>query len=260
MCRDAALPVTRCGCLSWEGQEAAPLRDLGYAVEEVDAARFATLEPDIAAPPTAALRFEVEMAADAAGAAQRLRAEARHICGVRATAIETSAGHVTGVRTAHGVLPADAVILAAGTGCAPLLERVGVPLPMLPRPGLMLRTAPVEAQLSHICAAPAQELRQLADGALLAPTAASHQSDSTETLDRPDALADAACARIGALIGEEVRWRQVMRADRPMPGDERPVIGPAGPERLHVAVMHSGVTLAAITAAIVAADVQGHSL
>ena len=36
--------------------------------------------------------------------------------------------------------------------------------------------------------------------------------------------------------------------------------GPAGPAGLHVAVMHSGVTLAAITAEIVAAEVTGTGL
>ncbi|MEL7097778.1 MAG: FAD-dependent oxidoreductase [Pseudomonadota bacterium] len=261
LCRDLDLPVERCGCLSWEDIDVQALRDLGYSVEEVDAARFAALEPAIAPAPAAALRFEVEMAADAAVTAQRLAQCARQIVGVRALAIETTAGRVTGVATAHGILPADAVVLAAGTGSALLLQGLGITLPMLPRPGLMLQTAPVDVRLNHICVAPDQELRQLPDGSLLAPTAASHQSDSNAAItERPDVLADAACARIGAMIGRDVQWTQLMRADRPMPGDERPVIGPVGPDGLHLAVMHSGVTLAAITAEIMAAEVTGKGM
>ncbi|MEO0939759.1 MAG: FAD-dependent oxidoreductase [Pseudomonadota bacterium] len=261
LCRDKGLPVHRCGCLSWEGQDASALRDLGYAVEEVDAVRFAALEPALAVRPEAALRFEVEMAAEARATAARLMSDARVITGLRADGIEVTAGKVTGVRTAQGTLPADAVVLAAGTGCAPLLEPLGIALPMLPRPGLMLRTAPVAARLTHICVAPDQELRQLPCGSLLAPTAASHQSDDSEAItERPDLLADAACTRIAALIGAPVHWAEVMRADRPMPGDERPVIGPIGPIGLHIAVMHSGVTLAAITAEITAAEVMQRPL
>lgn len=261
LCRDVDLPARRCGCLSWEEQDAAALRDLGYVVEEVDPARFAALEPALTVRPDAARRFEVEMAADAGATAARLMSEAKVITGLRAQGIEENAGKVIGVRTAQGTLPADAVVLAAGTGCGPLLEPLGLHLPMLPRPGLMLRTEPVAAHLNHICVAPDQELRQLPDGSLLAPTAASHQSDTSEEItERPDIVADAACTRIASLIGVPVRWTHIMRADRPMPGDERPVIGPIGPEGLHVAVMHSGVTLAAITAEIMATEVEQRPL
>ena len=41
-----------------------------------------------------------------------------------------------------------------------------------------------------------------------------------------------------------------------MPEDGLPVIGEVGPKGLHVAVMHSGVTLAAITGEAVSAEIM----
>ena len=57
------------------------------------------------------------------------------------------------------------------------------------------------------------------------------------------------------LIG--IEQERIAIANRPMPGDGRPVIGRAGPEGLHLAVMHSGVTLAALAGEAVADLVRG---
>ena len=43
-----------------------------------------------------------------------------------------------------------------------------------------------------------------------------------------------------------MRWEAVMLAARPVPQDGLPVIGASWPEGVYVAVMHSGVTLAAL--------------
>ena len=60
------------GALCWEvkgqalDQQAAALLGLGYVVEEIDAATFATLEPNVATPPERCLSFPVERAVDPA--------------------------------------------------------------------------------------------------------------------------------------------------------------------------------------------------
>lgn len=51
-----------------------------------------------------------------------------------------------------------------------------------------------------------------------------------------------------------------MLANRPVPQDGLSVIGTAGPEGLFVVVMHSGVTLAAITAEILGPHVLDQPL
>ena len=55
-------------------------------------------------------------------------------------------------------------------------------------------------------------------------------------------------------------WDQVMLAQRPVPQDGLPVIGACGPAGLHVAVMHSGITLAAITAELLAPQILDQPL
>ncbi|WP_261152227.1 NAD(P)/FAD-dependent oxidoreductase [Serratia quinivorans] len=47
--------------------------------------------------------------------------------------------HVTGIQTPEGVLEADSIILACGTGITPLLDTLGIPLPILASPAILLR-------------------------------------------------------------------------------------------------------------------------
>ena len=258
------------GALCWEvkgqalDQQAAALLGLGYVVEEIDAATFATLEPNVATPPERCLSFPVERAVDpAALTAELLRAAsvlgARFAGGVFAGALATRGGQVCGVETELGFFPADQVVVAAGTGTSALLSPFGLTLKMLPRPGLLMRTRPVAPVLNHIHAAPGQELRQLKDGRILAPTSASHQSDTSEVItERPDLLAEVALTRLRALLPSvDLEWESVALAMRPVPEDGLPVIGACGPNGTYVATMHSGVTLAAIVGELVTEELLG---
>jgi len=108
-----------------------------------------------------------------------------------------------------------------------------------------------------VLATPRLELRQDKAGHLWAPTAAQHQGDASQAPEtHPNLLADRAMDHVRALLpGIDVAWEQVMLSARPMPQDERPAFGPCGPAGLFAAVMHSGVTLAAITADLMAAQI-----
>ncbi len=259
--------VTWSGCLCWEetGDAFDAQRDrlstMGYDVEEVDAQEFAALEPNIKAPERA-LRFAQEGVAAPAQVVEALLSGVRRITGVHVKGIATSGDAVTGVETAQGLIPADRVVVAAGTGSPSILSTVGVNLPMLERPGLMLRTAPVRPLMQHILVTPGQEVRQDAQGHIWAPTAANHQSDDTEEFTtRPDLLADAALVRLQSMLPDHpLVWDRVMLAARPVPQDGLPVIGACGPAGLFAAVMHSGVTLAAITAELLAPQVMDATL
>jgi glycine/D-amino acid oxidase-like deaminating enzyme len=178
--------------------------------------------------------------------------------GLRATGLLLGGAAVCGVRTQTGSIAADQVIVAAGTGAAALLAEVDHPLPMLPRPGLILRTGPMARAIRHILSICGQELRQDGAGRLIMPLAAHHQADATETPPQdPQALVDAALARLEALFpGAAIRADEVARACRPVPGDGAPAVGAVGPG-LWLAVMHSGVTLAPIVTEALAAEVLG---
>ncbi|MBI1170695.1 FAD-dependent oxidoreductase [bacterium] len=255
------------GCLWWEDEDAAfegqaqDLARLGYPLREVTGSEVAALEPALAAAPRRALFLPQEGAVDAAALTRALLQAAADRgaalwFGMGATGVLMRGGAVCGVRMGAASLAADQVIVAAGTAAPALLEPLGYPLPMLPRPGLILRTRPVAPLLRHILAMPGQDLRQDAAGRLIAPLAAHHQADRGETAPQdPAALVAAAIARLEALFaGVALRPDATALAWRPVPGDGLPAVGPLGPG-LWAAVMHSGVTLAAIVAEALTAAV-----
>lgn len=256
--------VTWSGCLWFEEDGDAlvqmheNLKSLNYPVEHIDKEIFHQLEPAIHAPPEHALRFPVEGAGETADLTHSLvrramAAGAIGLFGVQIQAIETTQGAVSCVITDAGTFSADHVIVAAGTATPDLIAPLGVTLPMLRRPGLLVTTRRLKPLLSHVLAAPDQELRQLPDGRLLAPTSPNHQADDAEDIpENVEELADAALGRVRALLpGHQIERDSITVALRPVPGDGLPVVGPAGPDGLYIATMHSGVTLAAITGELV---------
>ncbi len=269
MTRDLALPVAWPGCLCWEEKGAAleaqqaKLQEMGYAARILSRREIAEREPAVAAP-EAAVFFEDEAAADPAGVTQALllASGARRIMGVTVAKVILAGGAVVGLQIPGGVIACDRVIVAAGTGTPKLLEPLGVALPMLDRPGVIFKTKPLPPLLNHICVAPAGEFRQLPDGRILMPTAASHQGDSTQSIvASPVALAEAACSRLRRLMpGVGVDWEEVSLAYRPVPQDGVPVVGACGPKGLYAAVMHSGITLAPVVAEVLSAQVMDKSL
>ncbi len=253
------------GTLWWEAEGeamatmAAELAGLGYPVEQISPRHLASLEPRLARLPAAALRFPAEGATDAAALARAaLKASgARLLAGLAVKGLIETSGRITGIKTAIGPFAADHVILAAGTGTPALLAGIGLDLPMLTRPGLLLRSQAVDWRLHHILVTPEQEIRQDAGGRLLAPASAHHQADSAEAVPEPEAAITATLARLRALFGDPgIALDQAAIGHRPVPGDGLPVIGQARPG-LSLAVMHSGVTLAAIVAEALAAEILG---
>ena len=258
--------VTWPGALWWEAQGDAmddmdaQLVRLGYEVARLDESAIAAAEPALAQPPTEALKFAAEGVADPVGSCRTLldaavRAGARCYFGVAVEGV--SAGRV---ETAHGNIEADKIVVAAGTGSEAVLRMAGVALPMLPRPGVIVRSAPVAPMLNHVLVTPQGEIRQDADGRLVMPATIGHQSDGSERLSEDiETVAENAMARLRGLLkgGDTLRLAQASLAWRPVPQDGLPVIGACG-DGLYAAVMHSGVTLAAIAAELAAAEVLEH--
>lgn len=267
------LPIQWQGCLWWEEQGAAfdtmaaQLADLGYRAEHVGPDRFADLAPAIADRPAQALLLPDEGAADTPELARHLlaiaaQAGAQVYCGVTVQGLTETGGRITAVRTAQGLLDADHVVIAAGIGTPALIAPFGIDLQMLRRPGVTITTAPVAPCLGPVMVSPEQEFRQLPDGRILAPTSANHKGDDTSEIIEPLAgLAARTLARLRAhLPGHDLRIERTGLALRPVPGDGLPVIGPAGPagpEGLYLAVMHSGATLAAIVGELAMRELTG---
>ena len=258
------------GCLWYEeagaGLEAREtlLKDLGYPVQRLTRAQIAAAIPALGEVPEEALLFPTEGAVDPAHLARAALAAsgARVLRGLAVEQVLVEGGRAIGVQTVAGPVMADTVVLAAGTGTPALLRPLGVALPMLSRPGLILRTNRLEPVLPHLLATKGLELRQDADGSLIAPTAANHQADTTTKItEPPEVLAEAALERIRRILpGQAITCQDVALACRPVPGDGLPVLGGAGVPGLWLAVMHSGVTLAALAAEGLRAAILGNGL
>ena len=259
--------VTWQGSLCWdEGdlpEQCNRLTAMGYAADLVDKARFQEMEPHVHAPEQA-LYFRTEGIAAPAETTATLLAHprVRMMQGLQVVSLLTTGSTMRGVRTSAGDYEADRVIIAAGTGAPALLADIGHTLPLVPRPAVMMRTPPLPPTLAHVICAPGQELRQDGRGHLWAPTSPNHQSDTSVALsEAPEALADAAMHRVRALLGQDdIHWDRCMIGWRPMPEDGLPVIGQTGPEGLYLAVMHSGITLAAIVGELMSLQVMGAAL
>ena len=267
---DVPVSVHWQGCLGWDmdaqQMEAtyAQLQAFDYPVEMLSKAQVQMREPALKAPPERTLFFPTEGAVSSADLVRQFLAVAqglgaKMISNVHVTGLTTQNGRVTGIKTAQGALLADQVVLAAGTGTAALAGSIGCDVPLVPRPAYILRTKPQDKVLNHILATPDGEIRQEPSGQFLMPVAAAHQSDSAEDLKQtPTEAADHAIARLRDICCglENAEWSQVIRAERPVPADGLPIVGPIA-EGAYIAVLHSGITLGPIIAELAAKDIEG---
>ncbi len=257
------------GCLWWEkaGQDfdrtAKDLAQLGYPLQEVDRSKFMQIEPDVVHPPERALLFKAEGAADGTALTQALlraacEAGAGLWLGCKVEGLTISAGRIVAVETPAGRVAADHVILATGAATPALLAPLGLKFAMQHRPGAIVHSLPMPLRLRHILAAPDQEIRQDVRGCILAPGAAGHQTDASTAHGAPDLMVRDTLARLSAILGQPVRLQSLRLADRPVPGDGLPAVGQVpGIAGLHMAVLHSGVTLAPLVCGSLADQVVG---
>ena len=256
------------GCLWWEDEGAAldahfaTLEAFGYEAEKVDASRFTELEPALSDPPVAAVLSRIEGAADGARLTCKLLEEAaKHgaqiLPGCAVTGLAMSGGRVIGADTLIGRITADHVVIAAGIGTTALLADVGVTLPVERKTGVILQTLPTAKVLNHMIMSPDVHAHQLADGSLLVGEIFSGGAPSEMLCDDPNGFARDILGRlerrVPALVG--LTLAQCRIGQRPVPADGFPAIGaiPAL-SNAYVAVMHSGVTLAALVGQLAATE------
>ena len=261
------VPVRWSAGLCWEHSDEAfsaqfeALKAQGYPCEILDQTAIAALEPALGLVPERAIRFAAEGVAEPTLIVRRfLDAASMHGAkiarGFHVQGFEERAGCICGVQTEQGVFTADQVIVAAGTGTQALLKTLGIALPMLDRPALVLTSKSVEWRLNHVLATDFGEVRQLPNGALMTPAAIGHQGDQTTDLGaHPEAAAQRSMSRLRALFpdaGLELATMQM--AYRPVPKDGFPAVGEVAPG-LYAASMHSGITLGALMGELIGQEV-----
>ncbi|MEV0280927.1 FAD-dependent oxidoreductase [Streptomyces sp. NPDC050610] len=131
------------------GPFAAAQRAAGVTAVEVPASEVASYEPHLTRDVRAAVFYPEDaqlqpvLAATALLAAVRARGGAVRT-GVRALGVECRAdGAVRAVRTSAGPVPCGAVVNACGPWAGAFAAAAGAPLPVLPRRGMVLVTAPL---------------------------------------------------------------------------------------------------------------------
>ncbi|PHV29160.1 FAD-dependent oxidoreductase [Janthinobacterium sp. BJB426] len=225
----------------------------------IDRSRIAQLEPQLRQPPGQAVHEPEQGALDAVAATHALLAAARALGATVLTHMPVLGfvvqdAQVTGVETTAGIIEADVVVLAAGTGTAALAEKLGASLPILASPAIFLRYQAPPGLVRGIISSHAMEVRQGEDGTVLAA------EDYVD--DAPDNQPAAMALRTARAIRNELAGADAIAPEfaavglRPMPFDGVPVIGYL-PQvgGVYVCAMHPGVVLAAIVGQLASEEI-----
>jgi glycine/D-amino acid oxidase-like deaminating enzyme len=133
-----------------DGQRAA-----GVVAEPVTAGRLADLEPHLATDLPGGMLYPQDLQVQPVLAAARLLAEARRLGARVVTGEEVTGathgrdGRVVAVRTDRATYDCGVVVNAAGTWGGTVGERLGGPVPVLPRRGFVLVTEPLPRVVRH---------------------------------------------------------------------------------------------------------------
>lgn len=251
------------GAISWEENDAETRRFVaehtaaGNVMRLLSSAETLALEPNLAAAPSAAAYASEDAGIDPVALSRALLSSAeRHGATLRmhtrAAKILQEHGRVVGVRTDNGDVYGSSVVLAAGTASASLAASVGATVDLAPAPCCLIRFSTEAPLLRGILSTPELEVRQLNDTTLLAAedVPPGFSGDPAELV--PGALA-AILATFKDAKGVQLEHASI--ADRPMPRDGEPLVGPAtDTPGLYLAVAHPAVILAAAIGAQVTAD------
>lgn len=227
------------------------------SANKVSRSQILDLEPNLRNPPESALYAAEEGALDAVAATHAL------IAGAEAYGAKTLTqtpvlgfvihrGKIAGIETGTGVIDAEIVVLAAGTGIAKLTGMLEVPLPVEASPAIFIRYKAPSHLVRTIISSPEMEVRQTMDGALVA--AEDYLDDAEE--NRPEAIAvrtaDAIQSELRGLVEPELACVGL----RPMPADGIPIIGYLPKvDGVYVCAMHPGITLAAIVGRLASEEI-----
>lgn len=207
-------------------------------------------EPNLKNPPPCALYRAEEGALYAVQTTHALIAGAQArgaqlLMHTRVTAFKTCNVDVTGVETSAGTFDADLVVLAAGTGTRQLTQMLNVSLPIEASPAIFIRYKTQPGLVKGIISSPEMEVRQTADGTLLAAEDYWGETSGNSPTDIAWRTAEAIRQELHGVVSIEPQTVAV--GLRPMPADGLPIVGYLpGVGGVYVCAMHPGVTLAAI--------------
>jgi glycine/D-amino acid oxidase-like deaminating enzyme len=260
------------GALAWEedpaglahlAQAVDRLTSWGYPVERISPRQAREIEPDLHIAPAVAQviwtpgeGYVEVVPLVAALLAEARRRGARVLAGHRVAEVVIEGGRVRGVRTASGErFAADAVVDCAGIAAGEVAALAGIALPLDRVPGRLIYTAPVATTLRRPVHAPGCHFRPDGGGRIVLAEGAHDQTWREGGAPWPPERSLAAvAAHLPALAGARVEATRI--GVRPMPRDERPMVGALpGVDGFYVVVSHSGVTLGPLWGRVAAAEI-----
>ena len=283
--RTLSLNIVWSGYLNWASNaveaervqvSARQLAGTAHPTRRISAEEIMTLDPELRTGPiTDAIYSSIDGHLDPVRVTRRFldhaaRAGARILYPCELTALDFSAGRLKGVSTTQGRFTLDRLVVAAGVDTPRILAMARFPLALKHAPGILAHSRPLPALTRLVHDAPGGvEFKQMADGSIVGTDARSppdtpeHRDIRAHAMPFPsDELRSSHGERILNRIARFLPAAQAVPLDRltlgfrPMPIDELPVMGalPAAPD-IHVAVTHSGVTLAPIVGRLTAEEV-----
>ncbi len=167
--------------------------------------------------------------------------------------LQADSGQITAAISNDGKTAFDHIVFCAGIETNTLLEQIGCHLPMDNRPGRLMRTAPLPKLTPLVTSSPGLHFWQAEDGCILAGSTQAG-TFSTGEAEWETEIAKKLLAFFPR--GTQIRDYKTVTGVRPMPADGMPVIGPVpGLRNASLAVMHSGITLAAIVAKLLSNEI-----
>ncbi len=258
---------------------AAEFGQAGYDARIVDAAELAALSPNLRLGPFKSAMFNaldghmdpVAVTKKLLDAARQQGANIVHPCEV--TKLNFEAGRLLGVMTSAGEYPLERLVIAGGVDTPRLAEQAGYTPPLEHSPGILLHTRPTTSILGRVVESPTTYFKQFPDGRIVgndgyyAPDIPVHQGVLKGPRDMPEEIRAMHGERILGKIKQklpranEAAYDHLTLGYRPMPRDRLPIVGfaPGNPD-VYIAVMHSGVTLAAIMGRYISHELMNKDL
>ena len=246
---------------------AAQMQATKFPVRTISAAELVAMSPGLVTGEVAAAFFSrIDGHLDPVAVTQRFLAGAQKRGAVvqlntGVTGLDLTGGALTGVRTTNGPVPLDRLVIAGGVDTPALLAMAGFTLQLKHGPGILAHSKPTAIATRLIYDAPGTlSFKQMADGSIVGtdapypPDLPVHREIRDHAVAFPskelaDLHGNRILAKIGAILpaARGVQLDRLTLGFRPLPTDELPVVGLVpGLTDVHVAVMHSGVTLAPI--------------
>lgn len=282
------LDITWGGAIHWAVNSAeaermkatvAEFDQAGYAARMISRDELAKLAPNLNLGSFDAASFNaLDGHMDPVHTTRKLLDQAKHLgadivypCEV--TQLQFNGDRLSGVATTAGTYSLDRLVIAGGVDTPKLAAQAGYTPPLIHAPGILVHTKRTKPLLGRVAETPHIYFKQHRDGRILgtdgyyAPDIPAHQG----ILQGPQEMAYELRQMHGERILDKIKGKLHGAADaaydhltigyRPMPQDRLPIVGfSPGNADVYIAVMHSGVTLAAIMGRYISYEITSNKL